>query len=277
MTVPSRPIRNERAAAVNMHLQAEEEYQQRRRLADSPGTKGQQPRHSIDLLQRKEETKKCQQAFPGATVDMHLQQGQEHHHQRRCLADLLWIEEETQKYPLADLPGVVVKMHLQQRQEYAQQRQCLADLLWMEEETEKHSLALSRGGKTRRDLVVGTSAIRSMAASSESGLGATPGDTWVATNISLSAIFYLFDFGTTLNTLHSYYQYNEACGRNINPACNAFGACVILLVAAHVSNCIIFWFMLDPADHPLRLAYFLPLIHLYRLLKVFRQTCSCAG
>eukprot|EP00250_Pteridium_aquilinum_P008399 c17913_g1_i3 orf=251-1387(-) len=56
-----------------------------------------------------------------------------------------------------------------------------------------------------------------------------------------------------------------------------FLACLSIMVLAHVSNSVIFWMTLPAADHPLRLAYFLPLIHLSRLLKVTWRTCTCNG
>lgn len=112
---------------------------------------------------------------------------------------------------------------------------------------------------------------------------------WAATNIILSAIFYLVDFATNISALRKYHFYQFACDLShpsSDPACstivhdgnnpykNTFTVSLLLMVAAHLTNSLIFWMTLNPNDHPLRFAYFLPLIYLYRLLKVLWQTCS---
>lgn len=113
---------------------------------------------------------------------------------------------------------------------------------------------------------------------------------WAAANIILSASFYLVDFATNISTLRKYHFYQFACDLSHpsnDPACstivhdgnnpykNTFSVSLLLMVAAHATNSLIFWRTLNPNDHPLRMAYFLPLIYLYRLLKVLWQTCSC--
>lgn len=112
-----------------------------------------------------------------------------------------------------------------------------------------------------------------------------PAGAWTAFNIALSALFYLFDFATNLLTLRTYYFYSVLCPKLYNNdsasyphECNVttvFYLCLSLMAAAHLSNTLIFWVTLDPSEHPLRLAYFLPLIHLSRLLKVLWRSCSC--
>lgn len=126
-----------------------------------------------------------------------------------------------------------------------------------------------------------------------------PAGAWTTFNIALSALFYLFDFATNLLTLRTYYFYSVYCPKVYypypplyhyppladRPECNVimeghsfttvFYLCLSLMAAAHLSNTLIFWVTLDPSEHPLRLAYFLPLIHLSRLLKVLWRSCSC--
>ncbi|KAI5080536.1 hypothetical protein GOP47_0003719 [Adiantum capillus-veneris] len=110
----------------------------------------------------------------------------------------------------------------------------------------------------------------------------------------LSSLIYLFDFITTLITLHEYYIYEYECPHAPlssplllhNPVCSAirssihfrhypmFWVLLVLLLLAHLCNTIIFWCTLPPSQHPLRLAYFMPLIHLHRLFKVLFHSFS---
>ncbi|KAI5079727.1 hypothetical protein GOP47_0005206 [Adiantum capillus-veneris] len=111
---------------------------------------------------------------------------------------------------------------------------------------------------------------------------------WAAMATVTSAVAYLVDFGTNIKTMQLYYHYDFECRQaalndavchrlmhNVNNYASAFGVSLAILVGAHLSYSIIFWFTLPARAHPLRLAYFLPLIHLSRLLKVlWRATFS---
>lgn len=104
--------------------------------------------------------------------------------------------------------------------------------------------------------------------------------TWAATTVIVSAAIYLIDFITNLITLRTYYSYGLEYrdgitgGKYLGPF--VFG--VIIICVAHLSNVLIFWVTLDPQKHPYRAAYFLPLIHLWRLVKrLLGAHCSCSG
>ncbi|KAI5070273.1 hypothetical protein GOP47_0014616 [Adiantum capillus-veneris] len=123
------------------------------------------------------------------------------------------------------------------------------------------------------------------------------GAIWAATSTALSACFYLLDFGTTLSALRTYYYYEYQCphvsltstllrdricqairsGHSLHSSYIQFWVCLSFLGVAHLTYGFIFWVTLDARHHPLRLAYFMPLIHLYRLLKVLYNTLSCEG
>lgn len=107
----------------------------------------------------------------------------------------------------------------------------------------------------------------------------------------VSAIIYLSDFVTNVITLRTYYLYEYECSNAAlasallhDPICHAirsgfnlrgiFWTDLVVLMVAHFTNSIVFSLSLDRSQHPLRLAYFLPLIHLHRLLKVLRHSFS---
>ncbi|KAI5057759.1 hypothetical protein GOP47_0027774 [Adiantum capillus-veneris] len=114
---------------------------------------------------------------------------------------------------------------------------------------------------------------------------------WVlGASISLSALFYMIDFVSNIITLRTYYFIETGCSNSSSGECSTirrefrittfdsiFVVGLSLMIGAHLSNSLIFWMTLPPEDHPLRLAYFLPLIHLSRLLKVLWRTCSFKG
>ncbi|KAI5079858.1 hypothetical protein GOP47_0005337, partial [Adiantum capillus-veneris] len=120
------------------------------------------------------------------------------------------------------------------------------------------------------------------------------GGTWAAASIGISAGLYLMDVGTNISTLRSYYQYEYECPNAPlasqalvdDPICHAirssftlhniptqFWECFTVFVVAHIAYPLIFW--LHPVPHPFPLVFFLPLIHLYRLLKLLSHTLSC--
>ncbi|KAH7430802.1 hypothetical protein KP509_08G015700 [Ceratopteris richardii] len=117
----------------------------------------------------------------------------------------------------------------------------------------------------------------------------------VVSSIVLSAGTYLFDFGSNIVVLVEYSQRfadlskREARGLSICDADTSkcrhqtselagyFYALLVILVCCHTLNGVLFKLKLKHSDASLWAAYFLPLIHLYRLSKLLWRTLSCAG
>ncbi|KAH7430745.1 hypothetical protein KP509_08G012400 [Ceratopteris richardii] len=114
----------------------------------------------------------------------------------------------------------------------------------------------------------------------------------VVSSIVLSAGTYLFDFGSNIVVLVEYSQRfaelskREARGLSICDAkcrhqtselAGYFYALLVILVCCHTLNAVLFKLKFKHSDAPVWAAYFLPLIHLYRLSKLLWRTLSCAG
>ncbi|KAI5063199.1 hypothetical protein GOP47_0021746 [Adiantum capillus-veneris] len=114
----------------------------------------------------------------------------------------------------------------------------------------------------------------------------------VVNSILLSAGTYLFDFGSNLVVLVEYFErFMSLSRRKVGGvrACDAtcqlqtadvaaysFGL-LATLVCNHSLNGILFKVKFTHSDAPLCAAYFLPLIHLYRLSNLIWRTLSCKG
>ncbi|KAI5062118.1 hypothetical protein GOP47_0022657 [Adiantum capillus-veneris] len=114
----------------------------------------------------------------------------------------------------------------------------------------------------------------------------------VVSSILLSAGTYLFDFGSNLVVVVEYSQRfvslsrreaggarscDATCRHQTSELAGYFYALLAIMVCCHSLNAILFKLKFKHSDAPLCAAYFLPLIHLYRLSNLLWRTLSCAG
>ncbi|KAH7296687.1 hypothetical protein KP509_26G034600 [Ceratopteris richardii] len=114
-----------------------------------------------------------------------------------------------------------------------------------------------------------------------------------AINTVLSAVLYLGDFITTVLALRDYYHYQFLCPHlppssdvlrhdpvcravNVDPSLHNMGLlfwwCVGVLALGHLSYAIVFYCFCR--RRIIRIALFMPLLQLYRLIRVLMRTCS---
>lgn len=112
----------------------------------------------------------------------------------------------------------------------------------------------------------------------------------VAASITLSAGTYLFDFVSNMVVVYEYGRTYTRSVRlehegNCNSSCRVqtseltgyFMGMVGVLIFSHTLNAVIFKFKFKKEDAPLRAAYFLPLIHFWRLVDLLWRTLSFKG
>ncbi|MCO5563125.1 hypothetical protein L7F22_016761 [Adiantum nelumboides] len=114
----------------------------------------------------------------------------------------------------------------------------------------------------------------------------------VVSSIVLSAGTYLFDFGSNLVVLVEYSQRyisllrreaggiascDATCRVQTSEVAGYFYGLLGIMACCHSLNAILFKLKFKHSDAPICVAYFLPLIHLYRLSNLLWRTLSCAG
>eukprot|EP01018_Ginkgo_biloba_P004359 Gb_00561 [translate_table: standard] len=124
------------------------------------------------------------------------------------------------------------------------------------------------------------------------------GDLRIATSIIFSAFFYFFDFATNIEIAIAYYKIDTITNRSkdtdypypqdtekqsklnsYDPGCygGTFVAIISIMVAAHISSALIFFFNLETRREAVKAAFFLPLIHLRRLGLLAWRTGALRG
>ena len=112
----------------------------------------------------------------------------------------------------------------------------------------------------------------------------------VAASIIVSAGTYLFDFVSNIAVVIEYSRYDvgrlmyegicngsSSCS-SVKGELNVFVICMVgVLVLAHTLNAVMFKLKFKQEDAPWRAAYFLPLIHLWRLADLLWRTLSFKG
>ena len=117
-------------------------------------------------------------------------------------------------------------------------------------------------------------------------------DAVAISSIVLSAGTYLFDFGSNIIVLVEYSTRfmslmrrekqglsacDAQCRQHTSNLAGYFYALLAILACCHSLNAVLFKLKFRHSDAPIFAAYFLPLIHLYRLSNLLWRTLSCEG